>query len=298
VSPLQQEGFLNTESLATHHVSGCVAVGRDSVEWDLEIPEDLRYDGIVILKPGLLGISGAYQEPQAALAQEGMATLRYPPARDGDESWLESLEDPQGLHVQTSLAIIADLQERQFEIAKRVPNGNRLDFGKFSLLLQSMAGFAGPRVALAMPSGIHGIYGFATTGFRHPTPRELIEDVGHPRGFLHLARDVGSAFWSGGIALSRQNAGDVFHYAKRLRFLFETISCMRDDVIEEVGTLQDKGVPYIREVYGRDRLVRADPATADQVTKQLVIEDAGHLALQAKRNEVAARVASAVLSFD
>lgn len=299
----QFEGVsLGGEGLRTHLVQGNVPVGRDLVKWTLEVPEEPRYDGIGLIIPGFLGIKQSSRNLRNALAQEGISSVSYSPPRDGEEPVSDTFLDPQGLHAKALGSITDNLQERQGVIKRFVPGGNKLDFDKYLLLPHSMGGLAAPRHALTMPSGIHAIYGLATTGFGNPTLGQLLVDI--PRkGKDSVIHEIIPAAKSGAIELNWRNFSDVTRYVNRLRFIFEGISCIttdgRHNVSEDVGRLEDRGVPYIYNAFGRDMLVRPDEEKVGAVvTRFILMEKYGHLAPQAKAEKVAKQIADVVLSTD
>lgn len=273
----------------THLVQGRVLAGKEIVDWTLEIPEELRYDGIATFVPGYLGIKQSSRKPRNALAQEGIAALSYSPAREGGESRLASFKDPQQLHVITLRTIAADLRLRRQEIARTTPNANRIDVDRKLMFLHSMGGLAGPRYAALEPGAVEMLIGYATVGFGHPTIEELAVDV--PKGVIDSTRhELLPAFWDGAIQINLRNLKDIIRYYSRLRVIFEGLSCLRDDVSDEVGKLDDRGIPYHYLGFGRDILVRPDPKIAEVVTSFDVMKTYGHLAPQVKSRKVAKKI--------
>jgi hypothetical protein len=280
---------------------GSVEVGRELVTWTAEVPREPKYDGIAFIVPGYLGVQLTSESLRTALARQGIATVSFSPAREGEESFLETFVDPQGLHVETLGRITRSLVDSQAILKKYVPGGNELAFDKFILLAHSMGGFAAPRHALTMPSGIHAIYGLATTGFGSPTLADLAKDV--PRGMVgSIIHELVPAARQGDIPLNWQNLADMRRYIGRLRFIFEGLSCVsareRFSVVEDVGKLRDLAVPYIYHAFKWDILVRAREEKLNGIVTKLIKEERwGHFAPQAKAEKLAPLIAHTIFSL-
>lgn len=298
---LRENGGVLLSSVETYETTpttlfqGRVLVGEEPVDWTLEVPEQLRYNGIAIFVPGYMGIKQSSRKPRNALANEGIAALSYSPSRGGGESRLVSLKDPQLLHVETLRLITANLVERQDEIVKTVPNGNLLDFQRFILVLHSMGGLAGPRFALQEAGKVEMLVGYATVGFGHPTLQELLKDI--PTGLGgSIQHELIPAFTMGAIELSLRNMRDFIRYYARLRVISEGISCLTGNVLDEVEKLDDRGVPYHYYGFGKDILVRPDQTVSEYVTSYSLLDRYGHLAPQVKARKVAKEMAAMVLA--
>lgn len=279
----------------SHLIQGAVAVGDEKVDWTLEIPEDLRYDGLAEFVPGYLGIKQSSRKPRNALSDNGIAALSYSPARNGGESRLASFKDPQELHVRTLGAIATDLRDRSAEISSKVPNGNKVNLDKKLLVLHSMGGLAGPRYAVQEMDAVHQIHGYATVGFGHPALAELALDL--PKGMAgSIKHELLPAFKNGALEINLRNVRDIVKYYARLRVIFEGLSCLNGDVTDEVSKLADNGIPYYYHGFGKDILVRPVPAIADFVTSFSVMEQYGHLAPQVKSGKTAAKVTELALA--
>jgi hypothetical protein len=139
------------------------------------------------------------------------------------------------------------------------------------------------------PGTVEMIVGYAPVGVGHPTMQELAMDI--PKGTASSVRhELLPAFRSGAIEINIRNLRDIVRYYSRLRVIFEGLSCLRDDVTDEVGKLQDQGVPYHYLGFGRDILVRPDQKIAEVVKSFTVMEQYGHLAPQVKAQKVAKKV--------
>jgi len=283
------EGYSFPDKQKTVLFSGKVAVGSDVVDWKLELPEHLRYPGVVGISPGYLAIENTSRPLREALAQQGVATFSYDPARK--DSWWLSMCDPQALHAATQEAIFADLKERTD--IKNGPNGDRLDLERRILLAHSMGGFAATMFAKMQPGTIEFIYGCATTGFGHPTIPELTHDI--PLGMISgIKHELLPTLFSGNISVNIKTAKEFINYYRHMRVVFEGLSCVFQDTREDVALLSDLGIDYHYEAYEHDILVRADESVADHVKSHKIIPKAGHLHPQKRPERVAERIIALV----
>ncbi len=280
------------EKLETFLAHGAVVVDNDIVRWTLEIPpnEHLVYNGLAVFCPGYMGIKRSSRLPRNALAQAGLATLSISPAREGCESMQECITDPQKLHVDALLAVADDLRENRFRLAQTLPGFRAIDIDRKLMVPHSMSGLSVPRYALKETSAVEAIYGLATVGLGGPKLEHLAVDI--PRGLLgSFKHEVVPAIKLGVVHPSLGNLREFGRYALRLRTLFEGLSCLNHNAVDDVQELADKGIPYHYEAYERDILVRPNPHLADIVNDYELIEGYGHLAPQVKAPSVAGRIA-------
>jgi hypothetical protein len=297
IIPEELSGIFDSKSFSldskpTKLFHGNIEMGADAVKWTLEIPEDIIYEGIAIFSPGYLAIKQSSRSIRHALAQQGISALTYSPARRDGESWWVSAEDPQKIHAETQRAIGKDLRQRS-DIKNSAPNSSRIDLNRKILIAHSMGGLAATRFAQMEPGNIEMIVGLAACGFGHPTLAELATDI--PGGILNsLKHELIPAIQRGNIAVNLRNIKDLINYYTHMRVAFEGISCVFDDVREDVAKLDDKGIPYFYEAYQHDILVRPDKSVAKYVRSHEIVANAGHLQPQKRPERVAHRIGKLV----
>lgn len=287
--PRENEGvLLESVTNPTRLFHGRIIAGGDAVDWTLEVPDDLAYDGLVHVIPGYGGIKRSSRQPRHAAVQQGYAALSYEPARHDKGGWWQAALNPQDLHAQTLQAISGDLRTQAPALSRQLPQ--ELDLDKKLLWPHSMGGLAAVKFAKSEPGSIDMIAHTATVGFGHPTVWELATDV--PRGILGSARhELLRMARNGDLEFSPRNLSRVINYYVNMRAVFEGRSCVRDDVRSDVADLQDKhGIENDYLGLKHDILVRPSRDVAQFVTKHEILEDAGHLAFIIKAPEVFRRV--------
>ena len=277
-----------TERQHTDLFSGSVRVGSDDVTWTLEVPDEQVYDGVAEFVSGFLAVKKSSRAIRRALAQAGIATLTYSPAREDDKSWLDQAKDPQELHVETLEVIGEDLALRT-DIPLSTSNNEKLDLQKKLLIAHSMGGLAVTRYALLTPDEIDRIIGLATCGFGRPTAED-IRSITPCDIIQSLRHEIIPAVRSGNLEPSRKILMDTIDYLFHPRVLFEGLSCVGGDVTADVAKLSKQGVPYHYQAYELDFLVPVDESTAEHVASYEVVPRAGHMFPQKHPERVAESV--------
>jgi pimeloyl-ACP methyl ester carboxylesterase len=292
-----QDNYSNqTDKMPTHPFHGSVRMGSEDVQWTLEVPRDLSFDGIAVISPGFLAIKQSSRPPRNALAQEGIAALSYSPARSHSDYWWTTVQDPQKLHADTQKEIARDIRTR-IDIRGGKAYGNKIKVDNKIIVAHSMGGLAATKYAQMEPDNVRMIKGLATCGFGHPTLPELAADL--PLGMVDgLKSELLPAIMKGNIALSLRNLRDIVCYLKHLRVVFEGISCVFEDDRANIAKLRERGITYIYEAYEKDILVRADETVAEHVDYHSIIPGAGHLEPQLKPEGVAGRIALDLARID
>lgn len=287
----------NNAQHSTTLFHGRVPVGKGEIDWTLEVPQEPKFDGIGMLAPGYLGIKQSSRAFRHALASEhGIANLTYRPDVQSDGDWREIITEPQQLHAQALWTIAADLRFHAGDI-KKIPGGNKLDTTKLLMLAHSMGGLAIPRFTYREPGSVYKMVGLMTCGFGFPTIAALGTDA--PSKLYGTAKhEVLPAYLQGNVESSWRNISDMMRYVGRLRFMFEGLSCLRDDMRPIVSDLAAKGIEYDYLAAKYDWLVRPDASVSDHVSSHKVIENGGHLLTLAKPSLAAAHVAESVFTED
>lgn len=289
VHPLKNEGVFNYGEMIVR--SGQLQVQRDTVRWSFYIPENRVYDGYAVYVPGYFGIHHSSNAPQKELAQRGVATLTYSPARVGS-SWWETATDPQALHAQT----IHDIGEHLLEqcIHKEAPDATNLNLEKMMLVAHSMGGLAATRFATLQPGSVDIIYKLAACGYGHPTLPELAIDI--PRGMVGFIRDeLIPALSSGNIEPTIHNALDALNYLRHVRALFEARSCLLEDSRPAIQAAREAGITVAYQAYERDMLVRPDISVADHVDHHEIVPEFGHLSPISRAGHIAEKITQFIM---
>lgn len=288
-------GFFIPESYPTTLFHGEVLVGRKPTEYTLELPEDPIADYIALVSPGYMGIKHSSRAFRNAMSgQQRIPTVTYNAGTIGEESMYESFKDPQNHHAKTLRAIGLDMRWKKGEI-KKLPGGEQIDIKKHLLVGHSMGGLAITRYANMEPGSVYKMVGMMTCGLGYPTLGALAVDT--PKNIFGAARhEILPAALQGNIQLNVHNLRDAINYCRRLRVLFEGLSCLTDNVVGLVDHLQDKGINYDYIAAKYDFLVRPDPSIANLVSHHQLINNIGHLGPQAKPSLMASIVAERALA--
>lgn len=292
VTPLHppQEGVFDSGTHFFFH--GRVQVERSDVDWTLEVPENLAYEGLTGFVPGYSGIKGSSRGPRGGMAHEGFATFSYTPARKG--SLYSAYENPQIIHAKAIHRVSRAISEDQ-SFRKEAPNARAILLGQKILLSHSMGGLGATEYASYATDDVDAIFNLAAVGFGHPTLSELAVDI--PKGAAAaIWHELVPAISGGHLRPSLRNIRDLAHYFASFRVLLEGNSCLRHDSREQIAALRNLGVFVAYQAYQHDILVRPDVSVADHVDHHAVMEDAGHLAPIFKYQQVASHVASVLLN--
>ncbi len=185
--------------------------------------------------------------------------------------------------------IAANIRFRKADI-KNTPGGEQLKADKLLLLAHSMGGLAIPRFAHKEPGSIYKMIGMMPAGFGYPTVGAISKDT--PKKLYGSAKhELIPALTQGSLELSWRNVTDLVQYYTRLRFLYEGISCLRDDIRPIVQDLADRDIEYTHLAAKHDFLVRPDPLVSSYVTNHRTINNVGHLGPQAKPEVMARHIA-------
>lgn len=282
--PLPDQLLEAQQLLPTTLIHGEVKVGRSQSIFTLEIPVEPTYDGVAIWTPGYLGIKPSSSEPRKEVAASNIAVLSYSPVRRGRNIW-EDCGDPQRAHAETIQAIDVQLQDIQPQI-DRIAGKNKVDVNKKLLLAHSMGLLAASRYASMEPGKIDMVMGLGGVGLGHPLPSEIGIDL--VKGLPALIKyELVPALRERHIKVNLRNLRDFVDYYSHLRIMFEGLSCLRDDIREDMSVLKDRGIASAYLGFQYDVLVRPDEQIGEHVDNFRIMENAGHLAPIIKAKKVA-----------
>lgn len=268
------------------YAQGDTSLRGEEIDWTLTVPENLAYDGLAVIVNGYTGIGQSSKAPREALADNGIATLSFSPARHG-ANWLEGVTNPQRVHAIAIKKVLSDA--RQDETVRKLFKREELEEGKLLLVPHSMGGLGASRFAETEAGSTDAIINLASVGFGHPTFRELLADI--PKGSLPgVWHELIPSLIGGEIEASRRNIHDLRHYITKRRYPFEGLSCLLEDSRPRTARLRELGVFVAYQAYEHDILVRADDRVAEHVDHHEVMKNAGHLAPIRKAQAVAGRV--------
>lgn len=279
--------------MPTTFIHGEVNVGRSQSKFTLEIPSDPAYDGIAIWTPGYLGIKQSSSEPRKEVAASNIAVLSYSPVRRGRNIW-EDCSDPQKAHAETIQAIDVQLQDLRPRI-DRLTGGKKIDVNKKLLLAHSMGLLAASRYAKMESGKIDMVMGLGGVGLGHPLPSEIGIDL--VKGLPALVKyELIPALKERHIKVNLRNLRDFVDYYSHLRIMFEGLSCLQDDIREDMSGLKDRGISSAYLGFQYDVLVRPDQQIGDHVDAFQIMKNAGHLAPIIKAKKVALIIKELVLN--
>lgn len=274
--------------------NGSLQVGRNLIEWELAVPENLSQPKAAGFVPGYLGIFGSSLRPALAAAHEGIPTFRYTPGRKGKSRW-EDARHPQRLHVHTLEQLTDHLATTELE--RDIPNISEVEFDEWILLAHSMGLITALLFAKKHPELVKAVMGYAGCGLGHP--RLLQVGPSALKGALPgIHHEIRPSLSEGDIELTRDNAEDMIEYAAPLpRLVAEGLSCTFLDLRHVARDVQKANVPVGQQVYEFDSLIPPDPRMAQYVSYFEILRGAGHMAPLRKSAYVARRMANFIHSL-
>lgn len=283
--------FISAER--THCTSGVIHVGSEALKWTMEMPEDLRYEGLGIFVPGFGGFKGTSKAPTHAMAEAGIASLRYGPLRKGAAGRVESLFHSQEAHVEALEKVAADVLDHKG--VQKLPNADLVDFSRFWLVPHSMGNGAATPFAINNSGKVEGISYLATVGYGSPTPFELPVLVA--KGLLPAIRhEIVPYIRSGHIDATLRSVLQVLRYysTNPVRTIGEAAFCLTADHIESTIKLGELGLyrAYIRAQH--DILVYPDEDKAGIFNDFGTMPDVGHLFAQLKPRQMTTQVVRSI----
>lgn len=269
-------------------IHGQVVVGRNTVLYTVEVPAELSHEGIAVLVPGFGGIKATSRGLRRELAQCGITTASYEPARN--QPAIPSAA--QAVHIATLEAISSDLPKNQR--LRSTPSVKDIDLNRKILVPHSMGGAAANPYALEHSDEVEEIEYIATVGLGPPTVAQLLKDI--PAELIpSLIHEVAPYLFSKEIDLDAKNLMRILNYFLRhpLRTAIETQSCLSTDLTAGAAELTDRGVVQNYLGFEHDILVPPSDDIFEHVDRYEVMLRAGHLAFQLKPY----LVAKAIVSF-
>jgi hypothetical protein len=243
------------EYRATVVLDGAVRIGGASrpIAYSVEFPEELNYDGIVVLTPGFGGFKQFTEAERQAHAQRGFAALSYAADRSA-ANIRESLLTPQTIHSDTIAAIVKDLPNHTR--LRRIPNAQSIDFGRLLLSPHSMGGLAANAFALRHRSQVDAIINKATVGYGSPTAASLLQ-----KNHLATATELIGYF---GISSTEQIVRNIVqfwsHYGRNApRTIGEAASCLTQQSFLNNRQLHAEGVKQAYLGFAKDDVVPPSP---------------------------------------
>ena len=274
----------------TYLAQGQVNLGQTTIQYTGEFPEERVYDGWASIQPGFGGYKRTSRALRHAMAEAGIATITYGPARDDDYNLWTRLTNSQEAHTRTLEAIAEAIPDNQV-IRRTMPGGQDIDFDQQLLVPHSMGGLAAAPYAEKHPSKVDAIINLGSAGYGSPTLAQLAQTV--PGG-------IGRAIWnelipglrSAEISIRPINVARVVHYYARnpARTIGEMVACLKTDVRPSAQKLGEQGVKSAFIAFEHDCLIPPNNSIADNVEHYRVMPDSGHLAPQLKAQQVAQTV--------
>lgn len=262
---------------------------HEDIEWTLEVPEDdLAYDGLVLLVPGLGCIKRHSRGERHANAAAGEASVSFAPARSSERP-LEDIFSAPKLQARAADVVITDVQNRLRSDAA-IPNRSQIDPYRITMSPHSMGGFAATTVSLWRSDEIEAVIYKASVGFGSPDWKAL-----HQIRLGRTSLEIMDYLGSDQVKVTLRTIGKSVKYflGNPARSLGEVAACLSHSMAEEVAALSEEGIPTAYLGFGRDGLVpvkAAEPAARKLVDIFEVIPEFGHLAPQRHPNETAAAV--------
>lgn len=285
--PREEGVLLGSEHNPTYLITDRVISGAGPVEWTLEIPENLAYDGVVHFINGFGATKESSRPFRKAAAQAGYATVTCETARKDGQPVTARAFHPQALHLDTIYAVSQGMRAHRDGIRKNVPNGKTIDLDRKFLAPHSMGGLSATNFASKEPDSVDIIMNLATVGYGTTTLRNIARNL--PNGLLPaLKHEIIPAMQNGDLEVSPKHFWSEIKYflTDTTRPVFEGLSCLRTDVRTEVAVLRSLGKGVLYLAFDHDILVAPDPSVADYVDIHKIMPNAGHLAPQRKAGKV------------
>ncbi len=285
--PMPEGVFLPIEGNPFHVKHGLVEVSGQEIQYTGAYPEELKYDGVAITIPGFGGFKQTSRPLRTTLAQEGVATITYGPARDDDYNTADRLLNSQELHTKTVEAIIEDLRDNPY-VRSEVPNGGKIDFDRIWLLPHSMGNLAAADFAEEHYSQVEAITSLAGVGHGSPTLKQFLNPLFIPKAALAIRHEVLPYLKSGLVDINAANAYRALHYYAKnpTRTIGEAIACLTTDLRPTYERLGELGVKTAFIAFEHDCLIPVNVQIAENVDQYREVRGTGHLAPMLKSARV------------
>jgi hypothetical protein len=279
-----------------HLITGIVEVGGTTLQWTVQLPEEIRYPGIARIVNGFGGYKATSRVLRKALAQEGFVTCTEEPVRANDATSWDDLTDPQAAHVQTHRAV----HDAIFDHPEFKESPHAKDIAKEATLWlpHSMGGLSVARLVDEKPDETVGIINLMAAGYGSPNILQLARTLpkGIPGG---IKKELIPYLRSGHINPDLDNFVRITQYYARnpFRTAGEAWSCIREDVRPRAERIRNAGIRIGYLAAEFDCLVPPDDSIADHVDTYREIKGMGHLGPQLKPNDITRNVSDIVFNY-